>query len=32
LLYAEGKHKILIVLQGMDTAGKDGTIRHVFEE
>lgn len=31
LLYAEGKHKVLIVLQGMDTCGKDGTIRHVFE-
>lgn len=31
LLYAEGKHKLLIVLQGMDTSGKDGTIRHVFE-
>lgn len=31
LLYAEGKHKVLIVLQGMDTSGKDGTIRHVFE-
>jgi PPK2 family polyphosphate:nucleotide phosphotransferase len=31
LLYAEGKHKVLVVLQGMDTAGKDGTIRHVFE-
>ena len=30
-LYAESKHKILVVLQGMDTAGKDGTIRHVFE-
>jgi PPK2 family polyphosphate:nucleotide phosphotransferase len=30
-LYAEHKHKILIILQGMDTAGKDGTIRHVFE-
>ena len=30
LLYAEGKHKVLIVLQGMDTAGKDGTIRHVM--
>ena len=30
LLYAERKHKVLIVLQGMDTAGKDGTIRHVF--
>jgi PPK2 family polyphosphate:nucleotide phosphotransferase len=31
LLYAEGKHKLLIVLQAMDTGGKDGTIRHVFE-
>jgi PPK2 family polyphosphate:nucleotide phosphotransferase len=30
LLYAEGKHKLLIVLQAMDTAGKDSTIRHVF--
>lgn len=31
LLYAEGKHKLLIVLQGMDTAGKDSTIRRVFD-
>ncbi len=31
LLYAEHKHKVLIVLQGMDTSGKDGVIRHVFE-
>ena len=31
LFYAEGKHKLLIVLQAMDTGGKDGTIRHVFE-
>ena len=31
LLFAEGKHKVLIVLQGMDTSGKDGTIRSVFE-
>ncbi|HMN59107.1 MAG TPA: polyphosphate kinase 2 family protein [Anaerolinea sp.] len=30
-LYAEHKHKLLVVLQGMDTSGKDGTIRHVFE-
>jgi PPK2 family polyphosphate:nucleotide phosphotransferase len=30
LLYAEHKHKILVVLQAMDTGGKDGTIRHVF--
>jgi PPK2 family polyphosphate:nucleotide phosphotransferase len=26
-LHAEGKHSVLIVLQGMDTSGKDGTIR-----
>jgi len=31
LLYAEHKHKVLIVLQAMDSGGKDGTIRHVFE-
>jgi PPK2 family polyphosphate:nucleotide phosphotransferase len=31
LLYAEGKHKLLIILQGMDTSGKDGVIRHVFD-
>jgi len=31
LLYAEHKHKVLIVLQGMDTSGKDGLIRRVFE-
>lgn len=30
-LYASGKHAVLIVLQGMDTSGKDGTIRHVFD-
>ena len=30
LLYAEGKHKLLIVLQATDTGGKDGVIRHVF--
>jgi PPK2 family polyphosphate:nucleotide phosphotransferase len=30
LLYAESAHKVLIVLQGMDTSGKDGTIKHVF--
>src|SRR5581483_9982158 len=30
LLYAEGKRSLLVVLQGMDTAGKDGTIRHVM--
>lgn len=30
ILYGQEKHRILIVLQGMDTSGKDGTIRHVF--
>lgn len=30
LLHAEGKRKLLLVLQGMDTSGKDGTIRWVF--
>jgi PPK2 family polyphosphate:nucleotide phosphotransferase len=29
-LYAEGRRALLIVLQGMDTAGKDGVIRHVM--
>jgi len=32
ILHAEGKRKILLILQGMDTSGKDGTIRHVFSE
>lgn len=31
MLYAQHEHKVLIVLQGMDTSGKDGVIRHVFE-
>jgi len=30
LLFAENKHSILIVIQGMDGSGKDGTIRNVF--
>jgi polyphosphate kinase 2 (PPK2 family) len=30
LLYADNKRAVLIVLQGMDAAGKDGTIRHVM--
>ena len=29
-LYAGSERSVLIVLQGMDTAGKDGTIRHIF--
>jgi PPK2 family polyphosphate:nucleotide phosphotransferase len=30
VLWAEGKHSVLLVLQGMDASGKDGTIEHVF--
>lgn len=29
-LYSEGKESILIILQAMDAAGKDGTIKHVM--
>ena len=29
-LYAEGSRAVLVVLQGIDSAGKDGTIRHVM--
>ncbi|MGH8915973.1 MAG: polyphosphate kinase 2 family protein [Acidimicrobiia bacterium] len=29
-LYAESKQKLLVVLQAMDTGGKDGTVRSVF--
>jgi PPK2 family polyphosphate:nucleotide phosphotransferase len=29
-LWAERKRAVLVVLQGIDTAGKDGTVRHVF--
>jgi PPK2 family polyphosphate:nucleotide phosphotransferase len=29
-LYAENERGLLIVLQAMDTGGKDGTIKHVF--
>ncbi len=29
-LWAEAKHAVLVVLQGIDAAGKDGTIRHVM--
>ncbi len=31
LFYAEGRHRLLVVFQAMDTGGKDGTIRNVFE-
>jgi PPK2 family polyphosphate:nucleotide phosphotransferase len=31
-LYAEGKRALLVVLQGIDTSGKDGTVRSVFND
>jgi PPK2 family polyphosphate:nucleotide phosphotransferase len=31
MLYADGRYKLLVVLQGMDTSGKGGAIRKVFE-
>ncbi len=31
LLWADDRHRLLVVLQAMDTGGKDGTIRKVFE-
>lgn len=31
VLYAEHKHKVLMVLQALDCGGKDGTIEHVFK-
>jgi len=30
LLYADGNQSLLVVLQALDAAGKDGVIRHVF--
>lgn len=32
ILHAQAKHKVLLILQGMDASGKDGTVRHVFSE
>lgn len=29
-LYAQNKYGVLIILQGMDTAGKDSAVKHVF--
>ena len=31
LLYADGEQRLLLVLQAMDTGGKDGTVKHVFD-
>jgi PPK2 family polyphosphate:nucleotide phosphotransferase len=30
ILYAQHQHKLLVILQGMDTSGKDGTVKAVF--
>ena len=30
VLYAQSKHRILVVIQAMDTGGKDGCVKHVF--
>ena len=30
VLYASGTHSLLLIFQGMDAAGKDGTIKHVM--
>ena len=30
LLYAQNKHRVLVVIQAMDTGGKDGCVKHVF--
>ncbi len=30
LLFAEGKHSVLVIIQGMDASGKDGAIKNVF--
>ena len=30
VLFARRQEKLLVVLQGMDASGKDGTVRHVF--
>jgi PPK2 family polyphosphate:nucleotide phosphotransferase len=31
MLYAQGKHAVLAIFQGMDTSGKDGAIKKVFD-
>lgn len=32
ILHAQAQHKVLLILQGMDASGKDGTVKHVFSE
>ena len=31
-LYAQDRWSVLVILQGMDAAGKDSTIKHIFED
>lgn len=31
LMYAQGRHSLLIILQGMDASGKDGAVRKIFK-
>lgn len=31
-MYAEGKHSLLVILQGMDGSGKDGAMHEVFDK
>ncbi len=31
LMFADGKRSLLIILHGIDTSGKDGVVRHLFE-
>lgn len=31
-LYAQSKHRVLVVIQAMDTGGKDGCVKHVFSQ
>ena len=31
-MYAEGKHSMLVIMQGMDASGKDGAVRGVFSQ
>ncbi|MBB5351182.1 PPK2 family polyphosphate:nucleotide phosphotransferase [Haloferula luteola] len=30
VLYAQGKHRVLVIIQAMDTGGKDGCVKSVF--
>jgi PPK2 family polyphosphate:nucleotide phosphotransferase len=32
LMFAEGKHSLLVIFQGMDASGKDGAVKNVFAD